>query len=165
MSKLNIYTQNTRGLNSKIKTGIIHKTTILNHDIFALTKTWLQSNVSSTELFGEAYVTHRSDRILSDIVQTGGGVLVAIKNSILANRLSDWEQEIPFENIWLKIKTNDSTKIFLNTIYLKSGFNSLHLKQYLDHITDIMLNREPIPLYIFLTGPMKRNDGLSLFVY
>lgn len=150
MNALRIYTQNTRGLNSKIKTGTIHKTTLLNHDIFALTETWLQSNVSSTELFNETYVTHRSDRILSDEVQTGGGVLVAIKNNIVANRLTAWEQEIPFENIWLKIQTNDSTKIYLNTIYLKSGFNSAHLKQYLDHITDIMLNREPYSKFIIL---------------
>lgn len=39
----------------------------------------------SSELFDENYIVHRYDRVLSDEINRGGGVLVAIK--IICQRL------------------------------------------------------------------------------
>lgn len=82
MGKLRIYTQNTRGLNTKIRYGFRNKITLLNYDIYALTESWIQSNVESSELFDSTYTVHRADRILNDGVGRGGGVILAIKNNI-----------------------------------------------------------------------------------
>lgn len=80
MKKLRIYYQNTRGLNTKIKTGFRNRSILFNFDIYAITESWLQENIASSELFNELYTVRRADRSLSDTVRSGGGVIVAIKN-------------------------------------------------------------------------------------
>lgn len=150
MKNLKIYTQNTRGLNTKIKMGLRDRTSLFSFDMYALTETWLQSNIHSSELFDESFSVYRSDRKLSQSVQGGGGVLVALKNSISSIRIPQWENEIPFENVWLKINTNGNTKLFFNVIYLKSRFDPIHLKIYLDHLSDIILSREPNAKFVIM---------------
>ena len=48
-------------------------------DIMFVTETWLNSNVSNTEILPNGYNIYRTDRPLG---QTGGGVLIAVKHGI-----------------------------------------------------------------------------------
>lgn len=97
-----IYYQNIRGVNTK--THIKSNFSAADYQLIALTETWLKSDFSSLELFDESFVVHRSDRDLTlSGKKGGGGCLIAIKNSISAMRMTQWEQELPFENVWLAI--------------------------------------------------------------
>lgn len=143
MNSLRMYYQNVRGLNTKIRTGIRNRTTLFDYDIYALTETWIQENIESSEIFDDNYVVHRYDRKLSNEFSGGGGVLLAIKRHISAIRMNNWENEIPFENIWLRINSNGGKNLYINVIYLRSGFRTEHLNIYLNHISEVILAREP----------------------
>lgn len=123
MSKqLRCYYQNTRGLRGKIKFNLKAKFTEANYDCISLTETWLNSNFSSNEIFdGDIYNVYRADRTVENynvlkinrpnIPQGddvyGGGCILALKRGISAVRMTDWESETPFDNIWLKLNTTE----------------------------------------------------------
>lgn len=41
------------------------------------------------------------------------------KKTISAFRMKNWESEVPFDNVWIKINTNNSVKLLVNCIYLQ----------------------------------------------
>lgn len=97
MSKeIKLFYQNTRGLRTKIVTGIRNRISIECYDIICLTETWLCSKFDSESIFdSDVYITHRADR--SNLTYTrqvntrtndliGGGSLIAIKKNISAFR-------------------------------------------------------------------------------
>ena len=71
-----------RGLNTKI-TDFYVNCSSLDADVVILSETWLTSNVSSSELFPCFFNVYRSDRITG----RGGGVLVAVRNQYVVNKL------------------------------------------------------------------------------
>lgn len=163
MKKLCGYYQNVRGLRRKIASGIKNGFTLANHDFVSLTETWLNDGISSSEIFDDTYNVFRADRsivnynILKSNINydpeddiTGGGCLFAIKNDISAIRLTAWEEEILFENIWLKINTHNNSKIFINTVYIPPWANHQQVKTYLEHLHDIVNVREPYSRFVIL---------------
>lgn len=115
---LKCFYQNTRGIRSKI-IGLRNKITLKNFDVVCLTETWLTDGIDSESIFDETYVTYRADRTARTYSRatnrleedlTGGGALIAIKNNISTNRLRHWELEVPFDNVWVKINTNNTKK-------------------------------------------------------
>lgn len=162
--KLKFYYQNVRGLRSKIKYGLKNELTLANFDLVALTETWLNADFSSNELFDESYNVFRSDRsverynlLKGDVAHRdmtkdirGGGCLLAIKNKISAIRLTEWENETLFENVWIKINTSGNSKIFINTIYIPPWAGFDHVKAYYEQISEIMNTREPYSKFIIL---------------
>lgn len=94
-----IYYQNIRGVNTK--THIRSNFSSAKYDLIALTKTWINSDFSSSELFNDSFVVHRSDRNLSLINKKGGGgCLIAIKANISAIRMKMYG--------WQSIKNNQT---------------------------------------------------------
>lgn len=103
-----------------------------NYDGVSVTESWLNENFSSSEIFDESYNVFRSDRTVEkynllkvnrpdlppDENVLGGGCLIALKKNISALRMSDWEKETLFDNVWLKINTHGNNEIFINTIYI-----------------------------------------------
>lgn len=150
-NSLKIFYQNTRGLRTKICRGLKETITLRNYHIVCITESWLSNNFNSESIFDDdAYVTHRADRTPrtypnyeegSDLL--GGGALIAIKRNISATRVRNWESEVPFDNVWLKINKTDSKKIFINCIYINHETNFDRLNLYLTQLQDIMNTREP----------------------
>ena len=62
-----------------------------NQDIICITKTWLNNTIFSNEILPTSYTVYRNDR-----VSRGGGVLIAIKNSIMSQHfhLGEYPTEI-----------------------------------------------------------------------
>lgn len=161
---LKFYYQNVRGLRTKIKYGLKNEIALANYDLIAFTETWLNANFSSSELFDDTYNVFRSDRsvdkynllkgnvahrnVTNDI--RGGGCLLAIKNNISAIRLTDWENETLFDNVWIKINTSGNSKILINTIYIPPWASFDHVKTYYEQISDIVNTREPYSRVILL---------------
>lgn len=160
---LKILYQNTRGLRSKIVSGIRNRISLADHDIFCLTETWLCDRFDSESIFdGDVYVTHRADRnertyerpnnsgnsSTNELI--GGGALIAIKKNISAFRMKHWEQEISFDNVWLRVNTTEGKKIFINCIYLNHSSNFHKFNIYLKHLQDIVNVREPNSEFIIV---------------
>ncbi|CAH2087310.1 unnamed protein product [Euphydryas editha] len=97
---IDIYYQNVRGLRTKTNKVMEN---ILNSDykIVALTETWLNSSISSNELFDSRYIVHRKDRFCSpsNSKKDGGGILIAVSKDISSCRMSHWETD--GENMWV----------------------------------------------------------------
>lgn len=141
--KLRIYYQNIRGVNTK--THIRSNFSAANYHMIALTETWIQDNFSSSEIFDESFVVHRSDRnLLMTNKKSGGGCLVAIKNNISANRIFEWENELPFENVWLMLNLKQTNKkIYINVPYIPPNSKHDVYEAYYEHYTRIMCNVKP----------------------
>lgn len=159
-NELKLFYQNTRGLRTKIISGLRNKITIENYDFVCLTETWLNSRFDSECIFdSDLYTTHRADRNeytynrlpnsqTTDLV--GGGALIAIRKNISAFRLENWEQEVPFDNVWLRISTIKGKQIFINCIYLNHSTSFDRFNQYLKQLQDIINVREPNSEFIIV---------------
>lgn len=75
---------------------------------------------------------------------------MAIKKNISAIRLEKWEKEIPFENIWIKVNKNGEKSLYINVVYLRSGFESEHLNIYLNHLSEITLSKDPNSKFLII---------------
>lgn len=73
-----IYYQNVRGLKSKSNT-FYNNVLTSEYDIYCLTETWLDSTVSSSELFPVGFTVYRLD---GKNKCRGSGVLVAVKDDV-----------------------------------------------------------------------------------
>lgn len=156
--------QNVRGLRGKIKRELKNKFTLANLDFFSLTETWLNDDFSSSELFNDTYNVFRCDRSVENYNRLrpnstnrnhdddirGGGCLFALKNEISAIRITDWENEILFDNIWVKINTSGNSKIFINTVYIPPWATFDHVNEYYEHISNIINTKEPYARFILL---------------
>lgn len=80
--------QNVRGLNTKVDI-FYNSVSQAEFDIIAISETYLHSDVLNSELFPPIYAAYRSDRRFNEInLSTGGGVLLALKSNIKAERLN-----------------------------------------------------------------------------
>jgi hypothetical protein len=147
-NNLKFYYQNTRGLRGKIVQNLKQNITIANYDCISLTETWLNGNIESSEIFNDTYNVYRADRSVEkyntlktnrpdllpgdDVV--GGGCLIALKRCISAVRVTKWEDEIPFDNVWLKLNTHGNSKIFINTIYIPGWASFEHVNMYFEQL-------------------------------
>lgn len=113
--ELNIYYQNTRSILDK--THIRSEISASPHTIFALTETWLRDDIPSNFYFDDSFIVERNDR--NDTTKTrGGGCLIAYKSHLSANRMHEWEKQLPFENVWLKLKQKSNKKLVINVSYI-----------------------------------------------
>lgn len=65
-------------------------------------------------------------------------------------RMSQWENEVPFDNVWLKLNTHGNNKIFISTIYIPGWAKYEHVNQYFEQLFDIVNVREPYSRFILL---------------
>lgn len=162
--KLNTYYQNTRGLRGKIVKDFKNKFRLANYDCVAFTETWLNDDFFSSELFDDTYNVYRADRTVEnynilrvnrpdlppDENIVGGGSLIALRRDIPTMRMHAWENEVPFDNVWLKLSTHGSSKIFIHTIYIPAWSSTEHVNNYFEQLFDIMNVRELYSRFILL---------------
>ncbi|CAH1273383.1 Hypp5110 [Branchiostoma lanceolatum] len=79
-------------------------------DIVVGTETWLDSSVGSCEVFPDTYNVFRRDR-----ASRGGGVLVTVKNNIIATHHP--EPDCPCELTWVQVQLANSKSIFIGAYY------------------------------------------------
>lgn len=89
-----------------------------DYDIYALTETWLQDGIVSSEYFDSSFNVFRKDRN-----QTGssnnrcGGVLIAIRSHFACSEVSI-DNSTSIECICVKIKLNNNTNVFIFNSYV-----------------------------------------------
>lgn len=150
--KIQCLYQNVRGLRSK--TALFNKNvTECNHDVIALTETFLTSSVSDSELFPSNYTIIRKDRIGD---AGWGGVLLAIRDCYIARPVVDIDGlTSDMELIFVNIKKNN-LNILCCVTYLPPSYND---EQYLNVLTCIENTISSNPdLHILILGDFNLNS-------
>lgn len=136
---LELYYQNVRGLNGKFN-HLLPLISLLCYDIICFTETWLREDFNSSLIFPpNQYQVYRKDRNLhSSDKSTGGGVLIALKNNLKADRLYGFEHP-NLEMVWIRV--NLIIPVYLCNIYFpnRSMAENYHtfLKVLQDNIASI----------------------------
>ncbi|GBO25617.1 hypothetical protein AVEN_206052-1 [Araneus ventricosus] len=80
---MTLFYQNVRGLRTKT-VEFYSSAASVEHDVICVTESWLCEDIDSWHLYDEQYLVYRKDRgSSSNSSRGGGGVLVAIKKSLL----------------------------------------------------------------------------------
>lgn len=109
-------------------------------------------------------LVEREDRNIAN-KKWGGGALIAIKNHISYLRHLDWERELPFDNVWVELKSNSkSQKIFINVVYIPPRTKFEHYEKYYDVITEIMCARKPDAKFLIF-GDFNIGASIEWFPY
>lgn len=85
--QINIYYQNVRGLRTKSKEFFLNASAS-NHEVFAITETWLTNAHNSEEFFPNEYFIYRFDRPNTPLnTRRGGGTLIAVTANIPSEQM------------------------------------------------------------------------------
>lgn len=145
-----IYYQNFRSLNTK--THIRSNFPAADYKLIALTETWLDDDFNSSEIFDDTFVVHRSYRNREQTnKKTGGGCLVALKSDVSGIRITEWENELPIENVWIAIYLNNSNKkLYIHAPYIAPKITRYKYSIYFDHYINIICNTNPNSEFLIL---------------
>lgn len=104
-----------RGL--RTKTAVFYDAVLAeSHPIIVVTESWLNDSFSNSEILDDRYVVYRRDRsALTSSKERGGGVLVAVHNSLYSCALLMPEPNI--EEIWVKVRMCDH-ELLLCAVYI-----------------------------------------------
>lgn len=89
-------------------------------DIVVLTETYLNSLISSEEIFGSEYIVYRKDRS-GKTSRHGGGVLIVIRNSITAVIRDDLNCKA--ELLFIDVVLDDNSKLTIRAFYRPPNSN------------------------------------------
>lgn len=112
----NFYYQNVRGLRSKIE-DFNMAVADADFEVIVLTETWLNDEIHSAQLFGDKYTVYRQDRsLLRTGKSRGGGVLIAVINSLASSR-NPVQLDDEIEQLWVTIETIER-KVHVGVVYM-----------------------------------------------
>ena len=83
-----------------------------DYNIICACETWLNDNISSSELFLDNYTIYRSDRKQDAKSNTHGGTMIAIKNSLASEKLNTDQP-----NCSLKFRLEFKLSFFISGFY------------------------------------------------
>lgn len=92
------------------KPEIIHLIDSVRPDIVMATETWLDSIQTDAEIFPDTYKVYRKDRN-----RHGGGVLLAVKNTLDSYHVPELQEDC--ELIWVKLKLKGKRTLYLCAYY------------------------------------------------
>lgn len=130
-----LFYQNVRGLRTK-SVEFFSNVVSSCFPVIILTETWLCPDISSNSFFPPNYQVFRHDRDPSCGKQRGGGVLVALHDSIKCKRRLDLELET--ESIWLEVLCARGKRLLLCTYYIPPETNATDFKHTLNSIENVV---------------------------
>ena len=84
-----------------------------NPDIVVGTESWLQPDISSSEIFPEGYQTFRADR--KSKASRGGGVFVLVRNGLICSEQPQFKTKC--ELLWVKLELTGHRPLFIGAYY------------------------------------------------
>lgn len=140
---MTVYYQNVRGLRSKLDNFRLEML-VNDYPVIALTETWLNSSVNNSELFPGNYNVLRCDRDESSSgMSRGGGVVLAINNSIKVHRLAELETDA-VDNIWARLKISNNFSVILALVYFPPKTHISVFKAFFDKLDSFVIKHEHI---------------------
>jgi hypothetical protein len=103
--------------------NLLHST---KPDIIIGTESWLKPKHYDNEIFDPdmGYIPYRRDRI----GQTGGGVFIAVRDTIIAQRVKEYETDC--ENIWVKIELAGQKPLIIGSYYKPHEHDEHSLQEF-----------------------------------
>ena len=83
-----------------------------NPDIVMVTETWLDPSIPSSDIIPTNYSVYRKDRQAG---QTGGGVMIAVRNNLLSSACPDLDTDC--ELVWAKIELLGARNLYVGAYY------------------------------------------------
>lgn len=103
-----------------------------DYDVFILTETWLQDpDINFSEIFCN-FKIFREDRNKTG-VDRGGGILIAVRNSIFSTRIEVDDDDPDFEMIFVLLKLG-STDLIISSAYIPP---SSDVSSYIDFVSTV----------------------------
>lgn len=116
-SSLTIYYQNVRGLRTKQK-EFSRNSSSVDYAVIALTETWLNSSIFSSEYFDHSFTVYRKDRESTrSTAELGGGTLIAVRDTLISSdfKLQGFDD---IEHTCVKIRSTANSNIYIYVAYL-----------------------------------------------
>lgn len=133
---LSLFYCNPRSVNNK-STELLLSTNLSNYDLISMAETWLKPGQTEYEFMDKKYRVYRKDRASSSIVaDTGGGVLIAVKNEIDCEQYTSAEM-LQLESVCVKIKLKNSLYLFVYCLYIQPSADSTIYDSHLRAIESI----------------------------
>lgn len=118
---------------------------IFSHDILFLTETWLNADISSSELGLHHYTTYRSDRnSITSKKSNGGGVMLCVSKNISSTKLPVKHKSVEQIFVLLNIPNR---KIIIGCVYIPPASD---LQTYKNHNEDIEVLKFKYPKAKFI---------------
>lgn len=137
---LKLFYQNTRGLKTKLNEFYLSLSEN-DFEIVCITETWLNSTIYDGELFDDRYLVYRSDRNLRSTDKSdGGGVLIAVKKTLLSSRISACNAD-QCDDVWVKITLNDNTSLVICCAYCFPNLNEQQYTDFLEYSSNILIHK------------------------
>lgn len=117
-------------------------------DIVVGTESWLKNSVSTGEIFPPCYNVFRRDR---QSANRGGGVFIAVKNSLIASTEVDLQTDC--ESVWISIQVKGLSPVYIGAFYRPQSTD----RDYILEI-DTALSRIPQNASVWLLGDFNLPD-------
>lgn len=133
---IQLFYQNINSLKNKLENFNINLK-LADYDIIAITETWLNPSILTSEIFDDKYTVHRKDRNFTGTGKAdGGGVLLAVKG-LISERIEKFESTNPqVESIWIKIYTDKKSYFYLCVIYIAPSSGKEVYKDFFSKLED-----------------------------
>ena len=120
-----------RSIRNKLgEVSINVKLSAVNYDIIIFTETWLNIDISSTEIGLEDYIVYRDDRNAT-VASRGGGVMVAVSKRLNSSMCKVLNDDVTiFDQLFIKIKHKNRSTI-VRAVYIPPTYD---INVYQDHI-------------------------------
>lgn len=87
-----------------------------NYDVIAITESWLNENIFSSEIFDDRYTVSRKDRNRSMTCRSeGGDVILAVLKKFNYHLIQNVNKI--YEQLWVKLHSESGKSIFLSLVY------------------------------------------------
>lgn len=122
ISKLSCLSLNARSIVNKER-ELRSCLSINDYDLIAITETWLDPTINSSEIFPTSFEVFRKDRS-----RNGGGVLLAFNRKLLCTRRNDLETDC--ELLWCEVMvTNPLTNLLVGVFYRPPSTDQTYLQE------------------------------------
>nr|CAI5847086.1 unnamed protein product [Callosobruchus analis] len=135
VSTISIYYQNVRGLKSKTA-AFYNSVAACNFPLIALSETWLDSSVSSSELFDGRYVVFRKDRDRFTQKLRGGVVLLAVHSDFSSVILNMQFSLTNIDLLGVKVTFNGLSYLII-VLYIPPGLSHDTYEQLFDNLCSV----------------------------
>lgn len=127
---LRFFYHNCGGMRGKLKNLFVDINSCL-FDILVITETWLNDSYTDAEIAGSDWTIYRRDRdYVSTNLTRGGGVLIAVRNS-LVHDIVITEPIIACEHNFIKIRLHNRY-IFVGVVYIPPNSNDIVYNEFFE---------------------------------
>lgn len=126
------------------------------YDVFAVTETWLSTDILDCEVDIDGYDLYRRDRDTR-----GGGVAIYVKSSISHEVCVEFNAHADIEALWIKITSPHTKPVFICCIYRPPSADLTYYETMLNHFEYVMANDNDVIILGDFNFNYEMNESLA----